>query len=383
MGFKSSDIMINIDKKSIHLMPAKKNKKENSDQQTLFDSIIPRVDLSAPVSSDQENLQIEYIDTQNQITFEKYKEKEEELTSYLPHAIVSIQHLESTALASKIMALILISIKEKQSMDSVPGINQAIRFQIHQAYKILGNVNNQRLIEAIHDLKNLSYMSVNFKGSVAETGVIEAAPLFQYLRYENGTISVILNSITNNLWMNLSKGYTPILLKQAMAFSSKYSFVLYSLIAKSRNKYVDISYKELRKLLGLKDDEYKEYKEFNRSVISKAVLEINKKSNRIIGIKVVQGTRSVNTALKIFRIEGTTNWSKSGEYKDHLLKVFDILDIKSHYNWTHIADYAVSNPVEFINSYNNVIVKHNLAKNNTAQGRKRITQKLYKELGIN
>ena len=94
--------------------------------------------------------------------------------------------------------------------------------------------------------------------------------------------------------------YARISLSIQNKFRSKYALALYELsvdyLGVNQTPWIPLA--DFRRLMGLKDDEYPEYKEFNRRVVARAVREINKVSDVSVQVKTRKEGRSV-AALKI------------------------------------------------------------------------------------
>ena len=99
--------------------------------------------------------------------------------------------------------------------------------------------------------------------------------------------------------------YAKINLSLQNRFQSKHSLALYELFVDYFNinsNYGEtsfISIENFRKLLGLKDNEYKRYKDLNLYVIKKALNEINSESDLSVTVEYKKESRRV-TALKFF-----------------------------------------------------------------------------------
>lgn len=100
--------------------------------------------------------------------------------------------------------------------------------------------------------------------------------------------------------------YAKINLSLQNDFDSKHSLALYELFLdyyNVKNEYGEtpvISIEDFRKLLGLTDDEYKNFRDLNYYVIKKALKEINKKTDLLVETEYKKKSRKV-VALK-FRI---------------------------------------------------------------------------------
>jgi hypothetical protein len=93
--------------------------------------------------------------------------------------------------------------------------------------------------------------------------------------------------------------YAKISLNLQNRFNSKYSLALYELFIdyfNTKAKYGEtpwITIEKFRKLLGLNENEYKQFKILNRDIIKKAIMEINKKSNLFVESKYKRESKKV------------------------------------------------------------------------------------------
>lgn len=93
--------------------------------------------------------------------------------------------------------------------------------------------------------------------------------------------------------------YARISLSLQNKFNSKHSLALYELfvdyfdVRRSRGETPFISIDDFRRLLGLKDAEYRAFKDLNKSIIKKALKEINEKSDLSVQVEYKKKGRTV------------------------------------------------------------------------------------------
>jgi plasmid replication initiation protein len=136
-------------------------------------------------------------------------------------------------------------------------------------------------------------------------------------------------------------------------FKSKHTLALYELILDyykiGETPFIQIN--NLRKILGLKEDEYKDFKALNRDVIKKASMEIGQKSDLDINIeyqRIKRKVRAVKFRVKrnplkgeIIDIEEISKTLKTDEIKQIEVPEFEI-DNQELFN-TLINEFGVSN----------------------------------------
>jgi len=105
--------------------------------------------------------------------------------------------------------------------------------------------------------------------------------------------------------------YAKINLSLQNKFDSKHTLALYELFIdyfiakKGYGETPWISIEDFRKLLGLKEDEYKQFRDLNYYIIQKSLSEINQKSDLSVKVEFQRRTRKI-VAIK-FRLEKNPN----------------------------------------------------------------------------
>lgn len=111
---------------------------------------------------------------------------------------------------------------------------------------------------------------------------------------ERNTIEIRLDDNLLPYLIELRNNFTAFELENVLLFQSKYSIRLYEILKSYAHKgEIVLSLGELRKLLGLTPEQYKEYKEFNRNVLSVAVKEIKDYSDLWVEAKPIRINRKI------------------------------------------------------------------------------------------
>jgi glutaredoxin-related protein len=125
----------------------------------------------------------------------------------------------------------------------------------------------------------------------------EYTPLLSYIRINGDIITYRYDESLRNK-LNNARMYKKINMLIQNHFSSKHSRLFYglalsSLDIKTQNGEITLTIDELRKYLNLRDDEYPLFKEVNRTILKKAIEEINDKSNLKIDIEYIKNGKNV------------------------------------------------------------------------------------------
>lgn len=105
--------------------------------------------------------------------------------------------------------------------------------------------------------------------------------------YRGGLLEFSFSPIIMELIFEPEK-YAKINMDESLSLKSQYSLAIYELCARFLNikqtSWIEIS--RLRKLLGISEDKYPQFKELNRRAISPAVEEINKKTSMRVSFEI-------------------------------------------------------------------------------------------------
>ncbi len=141
----------------------------------------------------------------------------------------------------------------------------------------------------------------------------EAFNLISYAKYKKGEGYFII-SIDKHLkpyLLKLKEKFTSVSLAYIFRLRSVYSIRLYELL----KQYEDTSYRidevsTLKEMLGIEKNEYKDWRNFERIVLKKAVQEINEKTDLEVSYK------KKKTGRKITHIEFEIHSKKANEIED-------------------------------------------------------------------
>ena len=115
------------------------------------------------------------------------------------------------------------------------------------------------------------------------------------------------------------------------AFSSKYSLILYNIFIDymidglpETKKEIKIS--DLRNILGIKKDEYVEFKRLNKDVIKKSIDEINNKSTISVSYEIKTEKRKAFSIMFCFKLSDSIIPEKEQKRQMELFKILDSTD---------------------------------------------------------
>lgn len=114
--------------------------------------------------------------------------------------------------------------------------------------------------------------------------------------------------------LKLEKRYKGYPLMQVMQLKSRYSIRLYELLIQyeyTKHKSLTITIEELRKKMGVKDNEYVRFDNFEDRVIKTAVVELNNDSNMRITYEKIKRGRSIHELKFKFTVD-------KNEYSDEI-----------------------------------------------------------------
>lgn len=187
--------------------------------------------------------------------------------------------------------LMLLAIVEARELDKLsPDTPIEVKATAYRdQYKVDKSESYKQLADATKQLFNRQFSYIDkYKGEDCIT-VARWVNRASYLN-DKGTVILYMSSEVISMISRLEANFTQYLLEQVSEFKSKHSIRLYELLIKYRDignskKYtVD----ELRRKLGLEDNEYSTMSNFKSRVLDVAVKEINKSDNTDIQIKYDQ-----------------------------------------------------------------------------------------------
>ncbi len=188
----------------------------------------------------------------------------------------------------------------------------------------------KELLEALCiDVRNLEHLKKSFLAlmrCVVQWNVLGkdkndiwgASVLLSGVEIENGIITYAYDPILKDKLYN-PKMYAKINLSIQNRFGSKYSLALYELATdyfirdKNMGQTSFIELEKFRELMGIEKNEYKDFRDFNKRIIKKAITEINEKSDLFLEVEIKKEARKVS-ALK-FHINQNPNKANKIEIK--------------------------------------------------------------------
>lgn len=203
-----------------------------------------------------------------------------------PNLLMS-SRLELSVLERRIFFLILRELKIVQNtkQEDIKPFTE-ITFQIHHSQVTDGIVGStfRKVIDQIQTRKIEWEDSKNNR--VADVIFIRSI-------YANGTIQLLLNYKLFPLFLDLSRGYTDYEIDCALALSSEYAQILYPdfcRVLAFRSEW-KLSMDELRRLLNIKPEQYKDFRDFKRRVVDMAVNQINALTDLTITYTILKSVR--------------------------------------------------------------------------------------------
>lgn len=243
-----------------------------------------------------------------------------------PNVLMS-SRFEFSVVERRVFLLVLKEMKGMQLLvDIEPLPSHEITFRIHYSQIVDRNVNSSftKGIENIHT-KDVHWLDSRGK-LVKETMFIASS-------YEEGYVNLVLNYRLIPLFLDLSKGYTDYMIDHVLMLTSEYSQILYPEFCRALafRSELKLSLDQLRKLLYIKDDQYREFKVFRRSVIEVAINQINNLTDISVNYECVKAGRTVIGLLFTIKREDKSVAGKDREavresIRDKVQQTFEQLD---------------------------------------------------------
>lgn len=137
---------------------------------------------------------------------------------------------------------------------------------------------------------------------------------------ERNTIEIRLDDNLLPYLIELKNNFTAFELENVLLFQSKYSIRLYEILKSYSHKgEIVFPIGELRKMLGIKPEQYKEYKEFNRNVLSVAMKEIREYSELWVEMKPIRVNKKIVEICFEISIKDIALKTYTEEDRQHLL----------------------------------------------------------------
>lgn len=178
---------------------------------------------------------------------------------------------------------------------------KVLSFQIGQMKKVFGedfkSKDLQKVIKGIHNKGIEIYV---------DDEDWEFINVFSWLKFKNGILTLELTDKIMPLIYNLKEKFTQYKLHEVINFKSQYSIRIYELLisenyrGKGLKRYDII---ELRNILGIKENEYSRFNDFDRRVLKVAIDEINEKSNMVVKIEKERWGRNIRFIDFYFEIK--------------------------------------------------------------------------------
>ena len=155
-----------------------------------------------------------------------------------------------------------------------------------------------QLVEASKQLFNRQFSYLDTYKGVNAVTVSRWVKTITYVKTK-GTVVLYLSDTVIAMISRLEAHFTKYLLDQVATLKSQYSIRLYELFARylplGNSKKFEVM--QLRKTLGIADDEYKSIAYLKRDVIDKAINEINKKTDITVSYEQFKQGRTITHLL--------------------------------------------------------------------------------------
>jgi plasmid replication initiation protein len=130
-------------------------------------------------------------------------------------------------------------------------------------------------------------------------------PWFQYVKYSCGTLEVRFNKELESDLLDLNREFTKYKLNFIRFLNSIYSIRIYELTKQYESlKTRSITIDQLRNMLGIRDDQYKKFSDFEKRVLKTSVHEISDNTDIRISYSTTKTSRKVTDL--IFDIQPTS-----------------------------------------------------------------------------
>ena len=207
-----------------------------------------------------------------------------------------------TLVEQRIMLLAIVSARETSNLTPESPIE--IKVKDYMAQYSVSKATAYETIKDASDIlfnRQFSYLD-RYNGNDA----VSKARWVNKITYvsDTGEIVLHLSSDVISLISRLESQFTKYMLDQVSGFKSKYSIRLYELVLKwlSASKTEKYEIKILREKLGIMENEYKQFADFNKRVLDVAVKEINKLTDIRLSFEMFKTSRSItHIQFKIFK----------------------------------------------------------------------------------
>ncbi len=183
--------------------------------------------------------------------------------------ILNLTRQEFTLIEKHIYLTTLLYLKENQGF-KIDLENELLAVKIDFSANELKETNRNRIKDA---LSKITSRKIFFDSSTKDKDYFGFVVPFISAKYEAknraySNISVLLNPQCKKLFYELSNGYTMIDLKAILSLTSNHSIRIYELISQYKNQESwTVSVDNLRNLLGIELNQYKNYSDFEKRIL--------------------------------------------------------------------------------------------------------------------
>lgn len=177
----------------------------------------------------------------------------------------------------------------------------------------------------------------------------EDIQLFEKISYRKGVMTICLTNTAMPYLYEL-KNYTRYMLDDILNLKNKYSIRIFEMLKKEtfkQRKSFKISVKELKDFIGVGEDEYIRFNDFNRFVLEKAEKEINENTKLKFRYEKIKSWRTITDieffyiSNEIMNIPNSINFrefSHSQKEKLMTLGVNKTIEINNRNDWSTTAE---------------------------------------------
>lgn len=198
-----------------------------------------------------------------------------------------------TLVEQRIMLLAIVSARELSNLTPESQIEIKVKDYMSQY-----SVSDATAYETIKDASDILFnRQFSYMDRYKNNDAISKARWVNKITYvkDLGEIVLHLSSEVIELISRLESQFTKYMLDQVSGFKSKYSIRLYELVLKwsAVGKTEKYEIEELRKKLGVLENEYKQYSDFKKRVLEVAVNEINIQTDIKLSVDFLKTSRAV------------------------------------------------------------------------------------------
>lgn len=177
---------------------------------------------------------------------------------------------------------------------------------------------------------------------------------------KKGTISIRFHEFLSSFLLQLKSSFTAIPLSQTLGLSSVYAVRMFEILKQyERVGSRELTLDEMRSMLGIQKEKFKNYGDFKKRVIEISVREINKKTDIFIDYEEIKDSRKVSSLY--FSIQKNKNF---GAPKDEQqIKLLEIKNETKEGLNKSLSDIGFSRPtiIKFFREYDELKIAKALA----------------------